>query len=511
MQGIVGSFFRIGSETMPMATREQHRSRTKKTLLIAIVIVLVLLISGAAVAQHYWPLTESKVQSDLADDTSAKVRFGSFHETYFPLGCVAENVVFQRADSAPIITIRRLVIRAYLSGMLRNHVNVVRAEGMHILVSGSDLDRTRATGPHSIVDRLLADDAVFEIRRSDPQRNMRFVFHKFMMQNLGGLGPVSFSAILDNPMPAGRLTMSGRFGPWNSAHSENTAVSGKYWFENADMSVFGGIAGTLSSTGNFNGTFQQIDIEGATEIPELEITKTRHSLPLKTRFSASVDSRNGNIVFDQVKAKFGRNDILAQGSIGSGANGKRSANIDLRCARGRIEDVFYPFIHSPRSPLTGDVAFKMKVTIASGHEPFLETLDLSSDFQIHRARFTRAKTQDSLNKIAENPGQKTPNQTLSDFQGSVNLNAGVAHFSWLSVHDQGASAVFHGNYNLIDESVRMFGNLKTATSLTKSSSGGISAVFAKVLEPFFKKKPHVTVVPVKIGGTYTRPSFGLNM
>jgi len=495
-----------------MATDEQHRSRTKKILLIAIVIVLVLLICGGAVLHHYWPLTEAAVRSDLANDTSAHVRFGSFQDTYFPLGCVAENVVFERANSpAPIITIRRLVIRSYLSGMLRNHVNVVRAEGMHILVTGSDLEQTRARGQHSVVDRLVANDAIFEIRRAHPEPNVRFVFHKFMMKNLGGSDPVSFSAVLDNPYPAGELTISGQFGPFNSAHPENTTVSGKYSFENADMSVFDGVAGTLSSSGNFNGAFKQIDIEGSTEIPEFEITKTQHRLPLETRFSASVDSRNGNLVLHQVKAKFGRNDILAQGTIGRGANGKRSAHIDLRCQRGRIEDVFYPFIHSPRSPLTGEVAFTMKVTAPSGHEPFLEKLDLSSDFQIHRARFTHSKTQESLNKIAENPGQKTPNETLSDFQGSVNLNAGVAHFSWLSIHDQGASAVFHGDYNLIDEKVRMFGNLKTATSLAKTSKGGISAVFAKVLEPFFKKRPHVTVVPVKIGGTYTRPSFGLNM
>src|SRR5262249_4982543 len=171
--------------------------------------------------------------------------------------------------------------------------------------------------------------------------------------------------------------MSGQFGPWNSADSENTAVSGKYSLENADMSVFEGIAGKLSLTGNFKGTFKQIDVEGSTEIPEFEITKTQHSLPLETRFSASVDSRNGNVVLHQVKAKFGRNDIQAQGTVGRGANGKRSANIDLRCEGGRIEDVFYPFIHSPRSPLTGDVAFKMRVTIPSGAQPFLKKLDLS--------------------------------------------------------------------------------------------------------------------------------------
>jgi len=206
-----------------VATPEQHRSRGKKTLLIAVLIGLVLVICRAALAHHYWPLTQSAVRSDLAHVTSANVRFGSFHQTYFPLGCVAENVVFQRGDSpAPLITIRRLVIRAYLSGMLRNHVNVVRAEGMHILVTGSDLDETRSTGRHRIVDRLVADDAVFEIRRSDPKRNVSFVFHKFMMKNLGGLDPVSFSAVLDNPLPAGQLTMSGQFGPWNSADSENT-------------------------------------------------------------------------------------------------------------------------------------------------------------------------------------------------------------------------------------------------------------------------------------------------
>lgn len=512
MQGS-GTSFRVGYEIMPIvATREQHRGKTKKILLIASIVLVALLICGAVVLHHYWPLTESAVRSDLAENTSASVRFGSFHETYFPPGCVAENVVFQRPNSPqPIITIRRLVIRAYLSGMLHNHVNVVEAESMHILVGDSDLKATHSTGQHSVVDRLIADDAIFEIRRADPRRNVRFVFHKFVIKDIGGTGPMSFSAVLDNPLPAGLLSISGEIGPWNSAHSEQSAVAGKYSLERADMSVFDGIAGTLTSSGHFRGTFQQIDLDGSTEIPEFEITKTHHTLPLVTHFTASVDSLNGNVVLHNVKAKFGHNEFIAQGSIGRGANGKRSANIDLSCDRGRIEDVFYPFIHSPRSPLTGDVAFKMKVIIPSGPEPFLQKLDLSSNFQIQRARFTRYKTQESLNKIAENPDQKTPNETLSDFQGTVTLSGGIAHFSSLSVHDQGASATFHGDYNLINEKVRMFGNLKTATSLTKTTSGGMSAVFAKVLEPFFKKRPHVTVVPVKIGGTYARPSFGLNM
>jgi hypothetical protein len=56
----------------------------------------------------------------------------------------------------------------------------------------------------------------------------------------------------------------------------------------------------------------------------------------------------------------------------------------------------------------------------------------------------------------------------------------------------------------------LHGKLKTATSLAKTTHG-IKAVFAKAIEPFFKNKPHEILVPVRIGGTYTHPSFGLDI
>jgi hypothetical protein len=493
------------------ATPEHRRGKLKKVLLTAAAIAVPLVIAGAAIAHHYWPFTESAVRADLASDASANVRFGSFHQTYFPPGCVAENVVFQRDNSTePLITIRRLTIRSYLGGLLHNHVSLVRAEGMHVTLARSDFAQNNSNGQQSTVDRLVADDAVLEIRRSDPQQSLRFVFHQFAMKNLGGTGPVAFSAVFDNPMPAGLLRTSGQFGPWNRSHADQTPVSGKYSLEQADMGVFEGIGGIISSKGDFSGTFKEINLDGSTITPEFEIKKTHHSLPLETDFTATVDADNGNVVLHQVKARFGHNDIVAQGTIGPTPGGKRAAILDLRCDRGRIEDVFYPFIHSPRSPLNGDVVFTMKVTIPSGHEPFLQKLDLRSDFQIHNARFTHEQTQERLNNIAEKPGQKDATETLADFQGKVEVTNGVAHFSYLSVHDQDAAAVFKGSFGLIDERVKMYGKLKTAASLTKTTHG-VSSVFAKVLEPFFKKKPHVNVVPVKIGGTYKHPSFGLDL
>jgi hypothetical protein len=55
----------------------------------------------------------------------------------------------------------------------------------------------------------------------------------------------------------------------------------------------------------------------------------------------------------------------------------------------------------------------------------------------------------------------------------------------------------------------MHGTLTTRASLAKTTSG-IKAVFAKVLEPLFKKSGNKKVVPVKISGTYHNPSFGLD-
>lgn len=494
------------------ATREHPLRQTRNILLTAAVIVVVVAIAGISVIHHYWPFTESAVRADLASAAAANVQFAHFHDTYFPPGCVAEDVVFQREGSDhPLITVRRLTIRSYLGGMVHGHVSLIRAEGMHVILSGSAFRSGNPQGHQRTIDRLVADDAVLELPRKSAEGSMRFVFHRFMMKNLSGDGPVSFSAVFENPMPRGVIQTEGRFGPWNDSHPDEMPVEGKYSLENADMSVFGGVGGNVSSTGSFQGTFKNLAVVGKAKMPELEVTKTGHGLPLNVRFEAEVNAAHGDVILHQVEGNYGRNDIAAQGKIGRGPSGKRSAVLDLRCQHGRIEDVFFPFIHAPKPPLTGDVAFRMKVTIPSGHEKFEEKVQVRSDFEIQNARFTHTNTQEHLNKIAEEPGQKNPTETVADFRGTVTLDRGVAHFSYLSVHDQGAVATFRGSYNLLDEHVNMHGQLKTATSLTKTTNGGVSAVFAKVLEPFFKKKPHETVVPVKIGGTYEHPSFGLNM
>ncbi|HEX3103581.1 MAG TPA: hypothetical protein VHQ22_03980, partial [Terriglobales bacterium] len=115
-----------------------------------------------------------------------------------------------------------------------------------------------------------------------------------------------------------------------------------------------------------------------------------------------------------------------------------------------------------------------------------------------------------MSKISERPGQKQPdNNTLADLSGNVRLIHGIAVFSKLSASDGDASAWFRGNYDLTSERVNMHGQLTTEASLGKTTSG-IKAVFAKALQPLFRRGKHQKVVPVKISGTYRKPSFGLD-
>jgi hypothetical protein len=477
-------------------------------VLIAGLIVLVVVVAAAVVIQRHWPFTEAEVRSDLGSATSSQVRFGNFRTRYFPPGCVAENVVFQQNPGTPLMEVRRLTVETSFTGLLRHHVSLLRAEGLHGVLEFKGF-RKNGSGNNAIIDKVVADDAILDIPRKSPQEKAQFVFHKFLMTNLNGGGVVTFDALFENPLPRGMLQASGQFGPWNEGDPSATPVQAKYSLEKADLGVFHSIGGDLSSTGAWQGSFKQMRVEGSTHSPEFVVSKTGHGLPLDTDFQAEVDATNGDVIIRTIKARFGKDEIAGSGSIARRDDGKRSAVVDLTCNKGRIEDTFHPFIHSPRSPLTGDVAFQMHVVIPSGHEAFLRKLELTSTFKIQNAQFTKPETQARLSKISASPGEQQAHG-LADFEGNVSLRGGVAKFSNLSVHDDGAAAFFRGDYDLTDQKVNLHGRLKTEASLAKTTQG-IKSVFAKAIEPFFKKRPHETVVPVHIGGTFSRPSFGLDV
>jgi len=486
------------------------KSRIGKSFVVAATALLILIVTSALLLHHYWPFAEDAVRGQLGDASSADVSFRSFKAKYFPPGCVAEGVVFQRKTSSrPLITIQRLTIRSSFFALLHHRVSIIRADGMRMNWQKEQNQPGSKSRP-TVVDRLIADNAVLEVPDGSPH-GLRFIFHKFEARNLRGRGQSSFAVQLDNPLPHGLLYVSGRFGPWDRSAPARTELDGEYMLENADLSVFHGIAGMLSSKGSFRGTFDNLAVQGQTSTPELTVVSTHHGLPLQADFVARVNGAVGDVVLPRLKAQFGRDDLDVHGSIARTPDGRRVASLEIHCDRGRIEDTFYPFIHLPQAAVTGAVRFRMHVTIPPGREKFEKKMGLSSTFDIENARFTHEQTQRNLSKLAQAPRQTQPDTTApSSIRGRVSVEHGVARFSELRIEDQYAWANFHGEFGLLDQRVNLHGQLKTATSLAKTTHG-IKAIFAKVIEPFSRKQPHETVVPVRIGGTYSRPQFGLGL
>ncbi len=171
------------------------------------------------------------------------------------------------------------------------------------------------------------------------------------------------------------------------------------------------------------------------------------------------------------------------------------------------------FITAERPPMTGTVSFCAHVTLPPQIHPFLKKVELVGTFGIDTENFTKPQTQQEVNKLsAESRDQddRDPATVLSGLKGRVTLKDGIATFSDLSFSIPGASAQLHGTYEVITHRVDLHGTLKMDSSLSRTAHGP-KAMIMKIMDPFFKKKPKGSEVPVKITGSYEKPSFGLDL
>ncbi len=265
--------------------------KTWKLIARAALAMVVIFLAAIVVLAWRWPFSRKAVLQELEDASQSRVHVVVFHGMYFPRpGCVLEHVTFQhnpRAGSPPLITVERLRIEGSFSGLFRKRVRRVRAEGMRVQIPprGSDAHFETPKRSPVVIDDLSADGAILEVasREADKQP-LKFSFHNFVLSDVGSNGPASFHARLSNPEPPGEITTSGKFGPWNEDDVGKTAVSGEYLFQRADLGVFRGIAGLLSSSGKFSGMLDRIEVQGLTDTPSFTVTSSSHQVQLRTQF-----------------------------------------------------------------------------------------------------------------------------------------------------------------------------------------------------------------------------------
>jgi len=516
---------------MPQVMVPTTSKNTKKILVRVSLVVAAVVLAALVLLALHWPFRRAAVLKQLEEASMSRVEASAFHETYFPRpGCVLEHVIFRhnpKPGSPPLITVEKMRIEGSFSGLFSKHVKLIRAEGMHIRTPPRGSGERFQTPERSaiVIDRLIADGAILEVSRAADRPALKFSFHGFELNNIGSNSPALFRATFSNPEPPGEITTSGKFGPWNADDVGKTGVSGEYQFQRADLGVFHGIAGLLSSSGKFSGVIDQIDVEGQTDVPNFSVTSSSHQVRLRTQFHAAVNGENGDTFLRQVIATFWKTTVSSRGSVAgrSGQPGK-TASLELAAKDGRIQDILLLFVQAKRAPMSGITSFHAKASIPPGARPFLEKVELHGDFGVNAGSFTNPTTQEGVNhmsegalfgepdhqKDAKQKEENDPGTVLSHLKGHVELRDGTARFSNLSFSVPGALAQMQGTYNLITEKIDLHGTLKTVSEPSKTTSG-VKAAILKVLSPFFKKKPVGYVMPVKITGTYEHPLFGLDL
>ncbi|HEY6251571.1 MAG TPA: AsmA-like C-terminal region-containing protein [Candidatus Angelobacter sp.] len=502
---------RSDHERKPLKPR--RRWRRLSLLLVAAVLVVCFAVLAAK-----WPFTRSKVIANLEERMGGRVEIGKFHHTWFPPGCVAEDVTFTGYGSLPNsipVTVHKLTIQASLRGLLSQHVSVFHAEGVHLISPNAGYFsgwKEPLNNSPVVVDKFVATDSLLEILRGTEKLPLQFAISRLVLSSRDVHGVRTFQITLRNPAPPGEVQASGYLGPWRMDNTAQTPIAGSYSFRHADLGVFHGIAGILSSNGSFQGTLKQLDVRGKTVTPDFEVTDTGHKIPLVAQFQATVETKGGNVSLELVNARLGRSSMEAAGNIKQQDHQKgKVTSLNLVVRNGRIQDFLFLFLKDPAAPMTGRFNFKGVAVLPPEKAPFTRKIQLDGDFGVDAGHLSNPATQANLEQLSERAeGEKDdpPERILTDLKGHVVLRQGIATFSDLSFQVPGAVAKLHGTYSLITHRIDLQGDVFMKANLPQATSGAKS-FFLKIINPFLKKNRRGgAIVPVTIKGIYPHPIYG---
>jgi hypothetical protein len=500
--------------------------QTRWIKIAAGVMVVALAIAGVVIATH-WPFTRTSVIEGLEQTFASTVEVKEFRATYFPPGCVMEGVTFRRnldGNAPPIAVADRVMIRGSYLGFLTftRRIPSIKLEGLRVLVSpqseraGNQALPARTDQTRVLVGEITADGAVLEFAsREAGAPPAKFEIHQVTVNEVGHNRAMAFRAALRSPTPPGEIHVDGELGPLRRDDPGKTPVSGQYVFEHADLGVFPAIGGTLGSTGKFGGVLEQLEVAGNTEVPNFELDRSKHAVQLKTEFAATVNGLNGDVALKSVLVEFGKTSLSARGEIAGGA-GRPGKTVTLAGTQqqGTIEDWLRLLAKAEYPAMAGAMNFHTHVQVPVGERQFIERVILEGDFVIGSADFTKPSTQQEVDKLSHvargKPDEAPPLDVAGNMKGRVEMKNAIVTFTDLYFGVPGALAHMHGTYEILTEKIDLHGDLRVDSKLSKGSTG-IKAIFLKVAEPFFKKKKHGEIVPIKMGGTFSHPSYGLDV
>ena len=475
------------------------------------------------------PVLQQKLIETLDEHMDAEVQLESFSVDSFPtLKIHGDNLKLRikgQQQAAPFIEIRHFEVGGGLFGLLRRQrrFRTVELEGLRITIPPRTRDDKEAgkraagtvEGP-VLIDHVIAKDAQLVLLPKDPRKEPKiWSIHNLDLESVGFDRAMPFEATLTNPIPKGEIAATGKFGPWVKGDPGLTPVGGKYAFNKADLNTIKGIAGTLTSTGEFTGALQEIDVRGKTSTPNFSLDIGGTPLPLDTEFHAVVDGTNGNTYLKNVSAKLAETSIETSGAIESrpGIKG-RFINLDMAIKNGRLQDVLHLAMKGPKPPMLGMIALQAKMLLPPGEGKVVDRLDLAGRFVLENATFTDPQVQEQIAMLSKRAQGKKPTDDVgkiqSDMRGTFKLHDGTMSFNPFGFTVPGADVQINGSYGLRSEQLDFKGDLLMDASVSQAAGGGVKGFFLKPFDSLFRdEKTKGSRIPIVISGPREKPKFGL--
>lgn len=367
--------------------------------------------------------------------------------------------------------------------------------------------------PAVLIDEIIADGARLAMLPKDATKApLIFDIHKLKLTTAGPGVAMDYDATLTNAKPPGLIHAKGSFGPWVAGEPAQSAISGAYTFENADLGVFKGVAGTLSSKGKFKGLLAGMEVEGVTDTPDFRLTMGGEPVPLKTEYRAIVDGTNGNTLLQPVIATLGSTVFECKGGVVRGREDiGKSVLLDVVMRQGKIDDVLRLAMKGGKPFLTGGVGLKLKFELPPGQGEVADRLLISGDFDLRDANFTSPVVQEKIDEFSRRgqgrPKDEAIEEVPTNLSGAFRMADGVIRFSRLIFNIPGAEVDLRGRYRFRDESLAFRGKMRLDARVSQTQTGW-KRIALKPVDPFFSKQGAGTLLSIQIAGQRSNPEFG---
>jgi AsmA-like C-terminal region len=491
-----------------------------------------------------------RIVAYLSEQLDSDVELGDLHMRLFPtLRVGGANLRIARRgmrDYPPLISIQSFHVEASIIGLYRKHIDHLRVDGLDINIPPSQAREkleVRSQKSEGKAEATTGVEPTPEEKRDDPLSDAGFVIdrmdtndarliilpfernktpkiwaiHNLHMRDLGALRGWPFKATLTNAVPPGDIEVNGEFGPWDRLEPGDTPLDGTFMFAKADLSVFKGIAGTLSSHGYFGGSLAELEANGETYTPDFTIAVGGHPFPLYVKYQTLIDGTNGDTRLQVIDAWFLSSYLHATGAVLDAPDEQhgRTVTLDVAMDRSRIEDIMTMAVKTASPPMVGALKLNTKFVLPPGESDVVDRLRLDGRFSIAKARFTNYDVQGKIEELSKRGRGKTAEpvkeRVASDFQGRFKLGGGRLELPEVSFDVPGARVELAGTYALKRETLDFKGQLLLDAKISQTVTGWKSLLL-KVVDPLFKQKDGSgSAIPIKIGGTRNAPDFGLDM